>query len=343
MTTGEEVPPAVVGPEVWTGADLQDDDRWIIRLDDEAIADLDELVRIAGERDLRVPFDDGDVPIGSMAAVADRAVELLDHGPGLALIRGLPRHRYTKEQCELIYWAIGVRLGRPVSQNAKGHLIGHVRDIGRSISDPDVRSYQTNGRLDYHADQLPVDVLGLLCLETARTGGASMIVSAMTIHNLVREERPDLLPVLYRPYNLDWRGEEPAGERPWYRQPMFSEAEGKVSSRFTTLAYFRSVTRHGPHLAMTPDQEEALELVQAMANRPGLAISMMFEPGDIQLLNNHVMLHAREAYVDHPEPERRRHLLRMWIAYPHHRRRALSPLLADRDRLVRQGGIPTGR
>jgi len=195
-------------------------------------------------------------------------------------------------------------------------------------------------KLDYHADQLPVDALGLFCLRTARRGGESKIASATAIHNIVRAERPDLLEVLYQPFNLDWRGEEPHGTQPWYRLPMFSVEQGKIASRFTSLAYFRSVGRYGEELALTDVQTEALDYVQEIANRPGIAMAMAFEEGDMQFLNNHIMLHAREAFEDHPEPELRRHLLRMWISFPPEHRQPLSPLLAERYRYVETGGIP---
>lgn len=340
MPPAIEPEPTVTGPDVWSGSDIDGDKSWILHLDDGQVDQIDRVVAAAEQDGLVVPSDAADVDLGPLVEVLDTARNLLDRGPGIALVRGLPRDRYTVDQCKIVYWALGLHLGRPVSQNAKGHRIGHVRDLGLLMSDPTVRTYQTNAKLDYHADQLPVDVLGLFCLETALEGGVSKIVSALKIHNIVARERPDLLRVLYQPFNLDWRGEEPPGTQPWYSQPMFSAAEGQVSSRFTSLAYFRSVARYGEHLAMTAEQEEALQFVQAVANRPGLALSMIFQPGDIQLLNNHVMLHARTGYVDHADPARRRHLLRMWVAYQHGRRRPLSPLLAERVELVRTGGIP---
>lgn len=329
--------PPVLGLDVWRGDELQHDSSWIVDLDRNAIAEIDTLLQNGPSA---LPFAADQFPFDSCQVVIDNVIRRLERGPGIALVRGLPRDRYTTEQCELIYWAFAVHLGTPVSQNSQGHLIGHVRDQGKSIDDPNVRVYQTNAKLDYHADQLPVDVLGLFCLRTAKEGGESKIVSATAIHNVIREERPDLLDVLFEPFNLDWRGEEPVGEAPWYRLPMFSTAGGLVTSRFTSLAYFRTVGRHGSELALTPLQTEALEAVQEIANRPGMALSMAFEEGDMQFLNNHVMLHARESYVDHPEPERRRHLLRLWVASPEERRRPLSPLLAERYHYVEMGGIP---
>ncbi len=327
-----------IGPTVWLGEEKERDEEWIIRLRPEMIDELEDRVRSSA--DLELPFEASDFALEACAEVVDGVVSLLSDGPGLALVRGLPRERFTDAECERIYWAFGVHLGTPVRQNSAGDRLGHVRDTGMSVDDPNVRVYQTNIKLDYHADQLPVDVLGLFCLRTAMRGGASKIVSATTIHNVVLEERPDLLEVLYQPFNVDWRGEEADGDQPWYQMPMFSVAEGKIASRFASLAYFRSVDRFGDHLSMTADQVEALDFVQEVANRPGMAMSMMFEEGDMQFLNNHVMLHARDAFEDHADLERRRHLLRMWISYKPENRQPLSPLLAERYRYVESGGMP---
>ncbi len=330
----------VADASAWRSADLSGDPRWIRRLGSAELAEIEAALARAADRRLRVPFDREDFEIPAVAALLDEAAAELDHGCGVQLIRGLPRADLTDAECELVYWGLGVQLGRPVSQNARGDRIGHVRDEGKSIEDPSVRSYQTRGKLDFHADKLPVDVLGLLCLRTARAGGTSRVVSATAIHDVVLEERPDLLEVLYEPFTLDWRDEEPPGAAPWYRLPMFSECDGKVTSRFTTLAYFHSAARHGDEFAVTPEQDEALQFAQDVANRPEMQLAMDFEEGDVQLLNNHVTLHARDAFEDHPEPERKRHLLRLWISYPPERRRPVSPLLQERLRLVDQGGIP---
>ena len=264
----------------------------------------------------------------------------IENGRGFMLLRGFPRDRYSDQDCELVYWGLGAHFGRPVSQNARGHLLGHVRDEGGSIADPNTRAYQTNMRMDFHTDLLPVDVLGLFCLRTAKTGGASKLVSALTIHNILREERPDLLDELYGMFHLDWRGEEPAGEAPWFTLPMFSEAQGRITTRICSIPYYDSAARFGERYKPGARQREALLLVQDIANRPEIMLTMDFQEGDIQLINNHIMLHAREAYVDHAEPGRERHLLRMWIAVDDARRRPLAPALAARYRLVQAGGIP---
>lgn len=331
----------ITSPAAWLGPEIQDDDGWILRVDDAANREIEAALRHAQARGVSIPFDADQLPLPGFAEVLDTVPDRLEEGVGFVLVRGLEHERYSDAEAELVYWAIARHLGTLISQNARGHLLGHVRDEGRSLSDPTARGYQTAERLDFHTDQLPVDILGLYCLRTARRGGASKLVSGLTVHNVLQDERPDLLEVLYEPFNVDWRDEEPDGETPWYVTPVYGEADGKVSIRVVTSHFYESVSRFSPELGLTPTQREALAAIQEIANRPELRLSMDFQPGDIQLLNNHVVLHARDSYEDHEEPERKRHLLRAWIALPEHRQRTLSPGLEDRRRFVRAGGFAT--
>jgi len=328
------------GPTAWIGLLIQQDRSWVHRLDGDALAEIDAALSYAKRAGARVPYSKVLFPLDRLAATLDGILEEIEHGRGFALVRGIPRARYTDEECELIYWGLGLHLGTPVSQNARGHLLGHVRDEGRIQADPNARAYQTNERMDFHTDMLPVDVLGLFCLRTAKRGGASKLVSALTVHNVLRNERPDLLEALYGMFHVDWRGEEPAGEKPCFSLPMYSERDGTITTRIVSLPYYQSAARHGEQYRPAAIQVEALEKVQEIANRPEMMLSMDFQEGDIQLINNHVLLHAREAYEDHPEPGRARHLLRMWIAVDEARRRPLSDALTERYRWVQRGGIP---
>jgi hypothetical protein len=324
----------------WIGREIQHDASWIHRVDAQAVEEIDAALAHAQRVGSRIPFAADAFPLPRFGAVLGTVLDEIENGRGFVLLRGIPRRRYTDEECELLCWGLGVQLGNPVSQNARGHRLGHVRDEGRVIADPNARAYQTNQRMDFHTDLLPVDVLGLFCLRTAKSGGASKLTSALTIHNVLREERPDLLEVLYGMFHLDWRGEDPAGENPWFTLPMFSVCDGKVTTRICSLPYYDSAARFGEQYRLTALQREALETVQDIANRPELMLSMDFQEGDIQLINNHIMLHAREAYEDYDEPGRERHLLRVWIAVSDERRRPLAAALAGRYRWVRAGGIP---
>ena len=336
MTIGE----VIRSPGAWIGSEIQHDASWIHHLDSRGIDEIDAALAHAKRAGARIPYGADAFPLPRFAATLGAVLDEVENGRGFVLLRGIPRDRYTDEDCERLYWGLMSHLGTPVSQNARGHLLGHVRDEGRVHSDPTARLYQTRERMDFHTDILPVDVLGLFCLRAAKAGGESKVVSALTIHNVLREERPDLLRVLYGGFHLDWRGEEPQGERPFFTIPMFSEREGFVTTRLCSIAYYKSAARFGDAYAPTPAQLEALEAVQEIANRPRLMLSMDFQEGDIQLLNNHTTLHARTAFEDFDEPGRQRHLLRMWIAVADDHRRPLSDALAARYRWVQRGGIP---
>lgn len=330
----------ITEPAAWIGPQIQHDPSWVYRFDAAGLAELDAALTHAKQQGAKIPYSKELFPLPRLATDLGRLLDEIENGRGFVLLRGIPRNRYTDAECELLYWGIGAHFGVPVSQNARGHLLGHVRDEGRIHADPNARGYQTSQRMDFHTDMLPVDVLGLFCLRTAKSGGASKLTSALAIHNVLREERPDLLEALYGLFHIDWRGEEPAGEAPFFTLPMFSERNGRVTARINSLPYYESAARHGAEYGPTPLQREALEAVQEIANRPSLMLTMDFQEGDIQLINNHVMLHAREAFEDHPEPGRERHLLRMWIAVDDARRRPLADALTSRYRWVREGGIP---
>ncbi len=338
--TIEMITDEITGPGAWTGPKLQNDDSWKLYLDPDDIAEIDAALAAAQEAGVAVPFTANDFPLPTLTQKIDEIVDRVSNGKGICLVKGLPRDRYSDDECEIIYWGIGVHVGRPVSQNARGHLLGHVRDEGRVLSDPNARPYQTHAKMDFHCDLLPVDVLGLFCMRPAKSGGESYVVSAQTLHNVIRIERPDYLEALYQPFNIDWHGEEPEGSKPWYTMPMFSARNGKITSRITSRRFVHSVTRHGEDLAATPVQLEAIDFAQEVARRPELRLRMMFEAGDMQFLSNHTTLHGRSEFEDYDEPERQRHLLRMWIALDDAKRRPLASLLDERYSWVEKGGIP---
>ncbi|MFP6735124.1 MAG: TauD/TfdA family dioxygenase [Rhodospirillales bacterium] len=340
----EQISGEIIHRGAWLGPDIQDSEGdWIYHLSAGSLADLDAALSHVQKAGLQIPFAKEDFPLTDCAAELEAIMSEVRGGLGFAVVRGIPRKKYSDEECTLLYWGLGVHIGRPVSQNDRGHLLGHVIDEKRSYDDPTARGYQTAQRMDFHCDLLPVDVLGLFCLRRAKSGGISHLVSALTVHNVLRRERPDLLDVTYQPFYLDWRDEEPDGEPPWYSIPMFSAADGQVTSRFTSRQYLQSCARFGPEYAITDQQTETLDLVQAIANRPELRVSYQFQEGDIQLVNNHTTMHARDAFEDHDDPALKRHLLRMWIALSDADRRPLSAALDCRYKWVEAGGFPVNQ
>jgi hypothetical protein len=321
-----ELPPLQEGPAVWYGPEMARDPAWLTVLDAGEVAEVDAAARrlAAAERDIAaIGREDFPLPrLGPRLAAIGRAV--LD-GRGFALLRGLPVERWSMREAATAFFGLGTHLGRARSQNAKGHVLGHVRDLGLKSDDPNVRIYQTSERQTYHTDSC--DVVALLCLRTARAGGLSTLVSSSTIFNEMRRRRPDLLRLLMEPVATDRRGEVPAGMKPYFLIPVFNWHLGHLTAIYQRQ-YVDSAQRFPDAPRLTPAHVEALDLFDALANDPALNLHMEFRPGDVQLVHNHTLLHDRTAFDDWPEPERRRHLLRLWLACPG--ARPLPPVFAER-------------
>ena len=342
--TALPAPPS--GPSAWLGRDMADRTDWIGHLDADTLHRLEERIDgfLATGRPLaELKRDDVRDPVLE-AMVAGWRQELLE-GRGFLLIRGMPVGEWPLEKSAGAYYGLGLLMGTPRSQNAAGHLLGHVRDLGLSTDDPRVRIYQTTERQTFHTDSC--DVVSLLCLKTAKRGGESAIVSSMAIYCEMYETRPDLLAALFHRFPTDRRGEIPAGKGPFFEIPVFNWHQGFLSAIYARR-YITSAQKFDSARRLTPLEIEALDEFDRLANDPAMNLKMEFRPGDMQFLHNHTILHDRLAYEDWPEPERKRHLLRLWLAVPD--ARPLPPVYAerygsvtvgDRGGIVVEGTTPT--
>lgn len=327
----------LTGPSVWMGADVQNSEHWVYRFTEDDVAEIDAAFRYAADCGATLATLTRELfPLPGLRAVLDRLLHELEEGRGLFLLRGVPVDRYTKDDLRFIYWGIGLHLGRAVSQSKRGDVLGDVRDLGTGLDGPKFRGYTSAGELTYHADA--ADVTGLFCIQPAKEGGLSRIVSTGAIHNEILRTRPDLLEVLYRPYFWSFQGNEVPGTPPHYEQPIFTMHKGQFAARYTRT-HIRSAEMMDHLPGQTPEQTEALNLIDDICARPEFQLTMMFEPGDIQFLNNHLTLHMRTAFEDYPEPEKRRHLMRLWLSPPNSRE--LSPAFAPFYRDT-QAGVPRG-
>jgi hypothetical protein len=303
----------VSGSRVWRGPEMaKQQQQWTSVLSDTDLSELNAALAHAQARGFGIlDLTPESFPLPQLAGKLQCLREALQRGRGFALLRGLPVANYSMEQVALIYFGIGAHIGEAVSQNAKGHALGHVCNLGFDPSLPTARGYQSANKLNFHTD--PTDVVGLLCVKKSKAGGESYIVSSAAVFNTMLDLRPELVAVLTRTLYRDRRGEIPAGCKPWYRLPVFNFKDGKlvtnyVRSTIDKAQRFEDVPR------ITDEQREAFALIESIASDPAYTLKMDFEPGDIQLLNNHFIMHSRTAYEEYPEPERRRHLLRLWLA-----------------------------
>ena len=311
----DTLPEPVSTPASWLGPDMHSNpSTWLWELSPQELGDIEQAVKrfIDSGDDLQnmtqVKFD--------LPVLGKRLAKLhfeLVNGRGFGVLRGLNIGNYTRTEIATLFMGIGAHIGCPRSQNAMGHLLGHVRNVGADANDPDVRIYQTNERQTFHTDSC--DVVALLCLQTAQSGGESLLVSVESIFNAMHSQRPDLAACLFEPVATDKRGEVEAGTDPFFTIPVFSWYAGKLSGIYQRQ-YIDSAQRFENAPKLSALHAEALDLFDALANDPQLNFSMQLETGDMQFVHNHSMLHDRNGFMDWPERDERRHLLRLWLSTP---------------------------
>ena len=302
---------AIQGPAAWRGAELaKRPESWTRELDTSEIDELQAACCAVRARGLPLgEIRREDFPLPTLAAAAAGWAREILHGRGFLLLRGLPVARWGDEDSALAYWGLGQHLGKPGAQNPEGELLGHVTDMHEEAGNPNVRRYRTRGEIRFHCDL--ADAVGLLCLRAAPEGGASRIASSVSVYNEILAHRPDLAERLFEPFLLDSRDEERPGARPYFPVPPCRFARGRLAT-FWHSDYFRSVTRHAGVAPFTAQETELLDLYEELAGSQELRLDMYFQPGDVQLISNHTVVHARTAYRDDPASER--HLLRLWLS-----------------------------
>jgi hypothetical protein len=338
-----DLPPEQTSAAAWYGPEMAKRSDWLMPLAPAEIAEVEAAAKalVAREADIAAIMAK-DFPLPTLAPkLKARVDDEVLNGRGFILLRGLPVERWTVRESATAYFGLGAHLGSARSQNGKGHVLGHVQDLGLASNDPNVRIYQTHERQTFHTDSC--DIVGLLCLKTARSGGLSALVSSTTIFNEMRRQRPDLLKLMFQPVATDRRGEVPEGQRPYFQIPTFSWHKGFLTAIYQRQ-YIDSAQRFPDAPRLSPAHVEALDMFDALTNNPRLHMFMEFKPGDVQLVHNHTILHDRTSFVDWPEPERRRHLLRLWLAATHARplpgvfaQRYGSVTIGDRGGIVVRG------
>jgi hypothetical protein len=332
---------SIGGSFAWTEAQVRQRDDWIWRLDDSDVAEIEAAVGWSRKRGLPIQsIERDDFPLDRLTTRLGALRAQVRSGLGFGYVRGLPVDRYDSETLMRIFWGLCRHIGDPVTQNLNGHLVGHVIDVGDSVTDFNKRITQTNAELSFHVDSC--DVVALLCVNRALSGGDSMIVSAVSVHDELMRRRPDLLRELYKPIYIDRRGEIPPGRHPWYSVPIFSWHDERFTGHSPVLQYVDSLARFPDAPRMSNAQREALDFYYRLCDE--LCLRLAFEPGDIQFLENHMIFHSRTAYIDPPQGPRR-HLMRIWMSLPDGRR--LPATLADKwiniGLGIPRGGVPTDK
>ena len=302
----------VAGPSAWRGDVLSQGTEWIHVLTDGERTELEELGRrfVAENPDLRTVTAD-DYPYDACTAMNDECAQQMDSGRGFILVRGLRTAEYGDTLAGAIFFIMGLHLGQPIGQNQMGDLLDHVvATSNKTMDDPGALPSRIRDRLPFHSDSS--DVVALMCLRGAKAGGASSLVSGTTIYNELLGRRPDLAPKLFEPFHWDWRRQDPDSPELTYSSPVLSYVDGTFST-YAGMSMIFSAQEYPGVPQLSTEQVEVLNLFDEISQEQGLAIDMHFQEGDVQWLLNYAALHSRTSYDDYPEPERRRHLLRLWL------------------------------
>lgn len=302
----------VTDPAGWTATEFREDEPWVMQFNADDIADIRAAVarvEAAGTALTNIRREQFDLPVAGR--ILERIYEEVTEGAGIVQLRGLPVGDMTLRQAAIAFLGLGTHFGARKSQNAAGHVLGHVKDIGFDYDDPKARGYQTAAAMGFHTD--PCDFVALLCVRTARAGGESRIVSSVSIYNEMLKRRPDLVDELINDFYWTKHGETSLGEEPFYRMPVFSFVDGYFSGRGISSHIMKAQALPGVP-PFTTKQKEAIDLFRSLARE--LAVDIPFKEGDFQILSNHVMLHTRQPFEDWEEQTKKRHLLRLWLSHP---------------------------
>ncbi|CAG2143337.1 hypothetical protein LMG19282_02379 [Cupriavidus campinensis] len=303
-------------PTAWLAADADRDTSWIQRLSAAEIASFDAALHHASALDkplLEMTADDFPLDAAARDALA-RAIDTTQGRWGMCLVKGFPVHRWTEDETRLAYWGMGLHMGVARTQNRASDFMNDVRDVGAAYKSKNGRGYNTNAGLDFHTDSC--DVVGLLCRRAARTGGASKVVSSIALRDAMLRRRPDLEAVLHTPFHYSYQGAQAPSQPPHYACTILGNHPWAFAMRTNRKNVVAAQRDFDDVPRLTPAQEAALDELDTLLTDPSLCFSMQLEQGDLQLLNNYVTVHSRTNFEDYEEFDRKRHLLRLWLAVP---------------------------
>ena len=287
---------------------------WVFEINEGARAQLAACVKAAFDPDRHLfDYRREDFDLGMAASAIADAMREAHQGCGLSLIKGLPRAELDEAEFRVLTWAIGLHHGVPRPQGKATQYVSEVRDAGTNYRASNGRGFSSNAKLDFHADG--ADIAALACYNTAKSGGQSMVSSSVTAREILLAERPDLAEIAHQDFYFSRQQEQTEDEGAAYGQPLFDTCEGRVFGKWNRNRVQSAQNIEGvPRL--TEKQRETMDMMDTILRRPDVMLSMWLEPGDMQLINNHTMLHSRTNYVDFDEPSKMRLLHRLWLAPP---------------------------
>ncbi|MCA7082334.1 TauD/TfdA family dioxygenase [Cupriavidus sp. DB3] len=303
-------------PQPWTARQASEDRSWVLRLNAAQVQGMREaLAHAKAVNKPLLEMEQADFPLNDAARdVLRQAIDTTQGRWGMCLLKGFPVDEWTEQEARLAYWGMSLHMGVARTQNRASEIMNDVRNEGGEYKVKGGRGYNTNAGLDFHQDSC--DVVGLLCRRTAKAGGTSKVISSIALYDEVQRRRPDLIPVLKGTFFHSYQGTQDPSQPPYYRCPIFGSHPEYFAAR-TNRKNTVAAQRDFPELPrLSPQQIAALDLLDELMPSELLCYTMELEQGDMQLLNNYVTLHSRTPFEDHDEPDRKRHLFRLWLAVP---------------------------
>ncbi|MGF6757382.1 TauD/TfdA family dioxygenase [Paraburkholderia sp. GAS42] len=302
------------GPIAWDSKSLADDDG-VIHLNAACRKELDQLVETLRANPLQTALlDAAEFALPACRQMMAEAKRWLEDGPGFVIVDKLPVSEYGVGDSQAVYWVLSQLVARPVAQSWDGKLVYDVRDLGKPPGNgvrPDITNAEQNFHTDNSYNLYAPDYVSLLCLQPAMEGGISSIVSFYTVYNNMLKHNPELLPRLYRPYLFDRQREHAPEDPAVISHPLFQTVEDKLVCRLSHRHVINGYAMAG--IEMDHEAREALEVLEETMREPQWCREFFFEPGQIQIVDNKRCGHRRTGFTDYPEPERKRHLVRLWL------------------------------
>lgn len=325
-------------PKAWLAEDIKKSTQWIRPLTQAERLGLRKGLSafLATGKPLE-QANGGDFLFEDVKQLIQDIHDQLYKGFGLIVLKEFPIEGLDEASIKKLYWGFTNHLGVLRPQGKNSALMNHVKNTGGVYRAAGGRGYNTNAELDFHVDF--VDYAGLLCIQDAKSGGISKACSSRALFETLKQQRPELAQALMVPLYYSRQDEHAADELPFYPTPVVAFEQGWFSCRYTRN-HIRYAHRHEGAAAPTSTQEAAMDWIDQAAKSEEFTFDMRLIPGDVQILNNHVILHSRTAYEDHDEPEKKRSLLRAWIATPNSQ--PLSPLMKQAFHDHRAGAVRGG-
>ena len=304
---------AVRGKKAWTRKSLRRED-WLIPIPSNCLKEIHRMVRTLRVNPMETMLlSADDYGMDGCKKYMKRVRGVLDEGAGFALLHKLPVDEFSKDEMKAVYWTLSSLIARPVAQSYGGTMLYDVGDTGKKIATR-VRGDVTSQELTFHTDygfNVPPPYIGLLVLRTARKGGESAVVSLHTVHNELRWRYPDQLARLYRPFYWNRQGEHPPSDPIANVNPLFEFDGKKLKARIHRRLLLAGYELMGE--TMDKEGKAALDTLFELLDDPRFSVKFSLEPGQMQFLNNWQCAHRRSEYIDYKAPNKRRHLVRIFL------------------------------